>query len=399
LQNIFRKHLRDYATKILLANMPKAGAGGSLMAGGSGGGGGGQIGALASMTTNLTKDLKDFSTQGLIQNFQSMLREGDTVKVTPDERVFLCSVVVTSEYIIETTQQLESKLKEKVDPDFSGRISLAGEQNVYHGVISSCIQLLVQELETACEPPLGQMVKMAWSAVESVGDQSPYVTSLANVAKQTIPVVRDNLASSRKYFTQFCVKFAGRFIPKFLQSLYKCRPLSTVGAEQLLLDTHSVKTLLLDLPSVGSKVAKGKAPASYTKIVIKGMTKAEMTLKVVMSNDTGVQLQPKDFVDQYVKLVADPELAEFQKVLEMKGLRKLEQAPYLDIFKTVAPSLPAAGTDGPVSAGSSPVKSSGSLTNIASAAASANAAMQTPSTGEESRIKKLERLIKQGFDR
>ena len=44
----------------------------------------------------------------------------------------------------ETTQQLETKLKEKVDPDFSGRISLAGEQNVYHGVISSCIQLLVQ---------------------------------------------------------------------------------------------------------------------------------------------------------------------------------------------------------------------------------------------------------------
>ena len=94
---------------------------------------------------------------------------------------------------------------------------------------------MLQELETACEPPLTQMIKMQWSAVESVGDQSPYVTAIANVAKQTIPVVRDNLASSRKYFTQFCVKFAGRFIPKFLQSLYKCRPLSTVGAEQLLL--------------------------------------------------------------------------------------------------------------------------------------------------------------------
>ena len=53
--------------------------------------------------------------------------------------------------------------------------------------------------------------------------------------KQTIPLIRDNLASSRKYFTQFCIKFANTFIPKFLQNLYKCRPLSTVGAEQLLL--------------------------------------------------------------------------------------------------------------------------------------------------------------------
>ena len=61
--------------------------------------------------------------------------------------------------------------------------------------------------------------------------------------KQTIPLIRDNLASSRKYFTQFCIKFANTFIPKFLQNLYKCRPLSTVGAEQLLLGKSYVYLL------------------------------------------------------------------------------------------------------------------------------------------------------------
>lgn len=50
---------------------------------------------------------------------------------------------------------------------------------------------------------------------------------------------------------------------------------------QLLLDTHSLKTVLLDLPSIGSQVLR-KAPASYTKIVVKGMTRAEMILKVRM---------------------------------------------------------------------------------------------------------------------
>lgn len=48
---------------------------------------------------------------------------------------------------------------------------------------------------------------------------------------------------------------------------------------QLLLDTHSLKMVLLDLPSIGSQVVR-KAPASYTKIVVKGMTRAEMILKV-----------------------------------------------------------------------------------------------------------------------
>lgn len=51
-------------------------------------------------------------------------------------------------------------------------------------------------------------------------------------------------------------------------------------APQLLLDTHSLKMVLLDLPSIGSQVVR-KAPASYTKIVVKGMTRAEMILKVM----------------------------------------------------------------------------------------------------------------------
>ena len=148
--------------------------------------------------------------------------------------------------------------------------------------------------------------------------------------------------------------------------------------------------MLLDLPSLGSKVAKGKAPASYTKIVIKGMTKAEMTLKVVMSNPSD---PPKEFVEQYVKLVTEPDLAEFQKVLEMKGLRKLDQTAYLEIFKTVAPSVASAAAASDTEPTGSPVKAE------IEAAASSSLAPAGTATGEESRIKKLERLIKQGFDR
>lgn len=43
------------------------------------------------------------------------------------------------------------------------------------------------------------------------------------------------------------------FIPKFIQHIYKCK-LSTVGAEQLLLDTHSLKIVLQKLPSIDSQV-------------------------------------------------------------------------------------------------------------------------------------------------
>ena len=58
--------------------------------------------------------------------------------------------------------------------------------------------------------------------------------------------------------------------------MYKCKPVGTVGAEQLLLDTHSIKTCLLELPSIVDtghvKLPPGgrRAPQSYTKLVIKG---------------------------------------------------------------------------------------------------------------------------------
>lgn len=50
------------------------------------------------------------------------------------------------------------------------------------------------------------------------------------------------------------------FIPKFINHLYRCKPLNMIGAEQLLLDTHSLKTVLLDLPSITLTVSRKPPP-------------------------------------------------------------------------------------------------------------------------------------------
>uniref|UniRef100_A0A2K6RIF2 Vacuolar protein sorting-associated protein 53 homolog n=1 Tax=Rhinopithecus roxellana TaxID=61622 RepID=A0A2K6RIF2_RHIRO len=245
LTTIFQKYLREYAWKILSGNLPK--------------------------TTT--------SSGGL--TISSLLKEkegSEVAKFTLEELCLICSILSTAEYCLATTQQLEEKLKEKVDVSLIERINLTGEMDTFSTVISSSIQLLVQDLDAACDPSLTAMSKMQWQNVEHVGDQSPYVTSVILHIKQNVPIIRDNLASTRKYFTQFCIKFANSFIPKFITHLFKCKPISMVGAEQLLLDTHSLKMVLLDLPSIGSQVVR-KAPASYTKIVVKGMTRAEMILK------------------------------------------------------------------------------------------------------------------------
>lgn len=332
LTTIFQKYLREYAWKILSGNLPKT----------------------SSSSTGLT--------------ITSLLKEkegSEVAKFTTEELCLICSILSTAEYCLATTQQLEEKLKEKVDVTLTERINLTGEMDTFSTVISNSIQLLVQDLDSACDPALTAMSKMQWQNVEHVGDQSPYVTSIILHVKQNVPIIRDNLASTRKYFTQFCIKFANSFIPKFINHLFKCKPISMVGAEQLLLDTHSLKTVLLDLPSIGSQVVR-KAPASYTKIVVKGMTRAEMILKVVMAPHENSVV----FVDNYIKLLADCNTETFQKILEMKGLKRSEQSSMLDLFRQRLPNPP-----------------SGAENN--------SMALQTPTPEQESsRIRKLEKLIK-----
>ncbi|KZC09263.1 PREDICTED: vacuolar protein sorting-associated protein 53 homolog [Dufourea novaeangliae] len=312
LAETFQKYLREYALKILQNNLPKIG--------GSAG--------LATSMSSITRDFRDLSTSGFIQNFQSFLKEGENTRFSKEEQSRICCILTTAEYCLETTQQLEEKLREKTDKCYAEKINLSQEQDIFHNVISNCIQLLVQDLESACESALTAMTKVQWSVIEVVGDQSNYVNTIVAHLRQTIPTIRDRLSSCRKYFTQLCVKFSSSFIVKLVQQLYKCKPLNTVGAEQLLLDVHMLKTALLDLPSTGYQVQR-KAPATYTKVVVKGMATAEMILKIVMSPIE----TPKDFVKQCRMRLPDLQAPEFQKILDMKGLKKTEQVLLLEQFK------------------------------------------------------------------
>lgn len=108
-----------------------------------------------------------------------------------------------------------------------------------------------------------------------------------------------------------------------------------MGCEQLLLDTHSLKTVLLELPTIESQVNR-KAPASYSKTVLKGMSKAEMIIKICQWPMTNAN-QHALFIEQYLKLLPDNTLAEFHKICDMKGIKRVDQAILVDLYKKMAP--------------------------------------------------------------
>ncbi|CAF0997701.1 unnamed protein product [Brachionus calyciflorus] len=331
----FQKYLREYANKVLSNSLPKLSSS--------------SLSSYSSISGAATNLLQNFQIQNMLKESQgstiSNPLSSESKKLNETEICRICSILCTAEYCLDTTQQLEDKLREKVsvssmygliiklDPKQvelnSKKINLNNEKDIFSGVISNCIQLLVQDLENSCEPALTAMSKISWQTYSTVGDQSTYVTAVINHLKNFVPLVRDNLVNSRKYFTQFCSKFANNLMHKYLNNIFKCKLVSQAGIEQLLLDTHSLKTALMDMPTVNSSVSR-KAPSTYSKIILKEMGRAEMILKSLMTPGEPAVA----FVDNYLRLITDHDLETFRAVVEMKGYKKNDLNFYLEIFKS-----------------------------------------------------------------
>ena len=147
------------------------------------------------------------------------------------------------------------------------------------------------------------------------------------------------------------------------------------------------------------------------------MTRAEMMLKVVMSKIDS----PRDYVEYYLKLLQDTDSGMFQKLLDMKGMKKHDQIPLIDLFRARVSQMQESNRA--QSGGSSHVLESGSSSsmNAASAVIGTNqtnihesvgasslgaAGQQTSSShhhqepaveNESSRMRRLEKLIKRKF--
>lgn len=198
------------------------------------------------------------------------------------------------------------------------------------------------------------------------------MSTLISTFHQLFPVIRENLHDLPSQYYNVCTRFCTTFIAKFISNLFKCKPLSHGGAEQLLLDSHTLKKILLDLPEY--KASSGnKIPQSYSSTVINGMTKAEMILKIVLVSST----PPEMFVENYFKLFHEKDISEFQKILDMKGIKKSESAILSELFRKKCLNLGGDSVEVDAANGETEIQD-----------AELNSAL------DSSRIKKLEKLIK-----
>ncbi|KAL2555498.1 Vacuolar protein sorting-associated protein 53 A [Forsythia ovata] len=248
-----------------------------------------------------------------------------------DERV-ICYIVSTAEYCHKTSGELAENVSKIIEPQFVDMIDMSEVQDEFSAVITKALITLVHGIETKFDAEMAAMTRVPWGTLESVGDQSEYVNAINTILTTSIPVLGSLL--SPIYFQFFLDKLASSLGPRFYINIFKCKQISETGAQQMLLDTQAVKTILLDIPSLGKQTS---GASSYSKFVSREMSKAEALLKVILSSVDSV-------ADTYCALLPEGTHAEFQRILDLKGLKRTDQQSILDDYnkrgaRTTQPSI------------------------------------------------------------
>ncbi|KAI8556085.1 hypothetical protein RHMOL_Rhmol05G0224700 [Rhododendron molle] len=221
----------------------------------------------------------------------------------------------------------------------------------FSAVITKALVTLVHGLETKFDAEMAAMTRIPWATLESVGDQSAYINSINTILTSSIPVLGRLL--SPIYFQFFLDKLASSLGPRFYLNIFKCKQISETGAQQPYLKgiclheyqdvvghsgykDHSSgysppwKTGEFILVNNMNSLTSGAS--NYSKFVSREMSKAEALLKVILS--------PIDSVaDTYRALLPEGTPSEFQRILELKGLKRADQQSILDDFDKRGPEI------------------------------------------------------------
>ncbi|EGC31747.1 hypothetical protein DICPUDRAFT_57519 [Dictyostelium purpureum] len=222
----------------------------------------------------------------------------------------ICLIINTAEFCRKTAGQMTDGFKKLIDEKYKDQIDLKDVQNEFSSIIAKGVKSLVSGLEAKLDPHLLSMTRTDWGEkYQYVGDNSPYVNEVVGIIADQIQI--ELVWLSVDHYKYFCDLFAGSFVLRITQSIYKCGRVSEIGAQGILLDITTIKTILLELPN---KVKDNRSNNRYTKLVNKEFSKAENLLKVV-GCPTNL------LVETYKELFPDGSDQDFQKIMDLKGYK------------------------------------------------------------------------------
>ncbi|KAF1912561.1 Vps53-like protein [Ampelomyces quisqualis] len=275
---------------------------------------------LLELSTTFAKYLEQYAQQVL---YYLLSEKSGPQGPSIDDAILILN---TADYCYVTCNQLEEKIKGRIDDELGEKVDLQSQADAFMGIASATVRILVRKVEIACEPSWREMRNTPWSKLESVGDQSTYVSELLRNVKETSSKILKYL-HKQQYARAFCDNLVDLMASTYIANIVQCKPIAEAGAEQMLLDSYVLKKGFTELPTLNEEA--GTAPqSSFVKRVTQSMSKIDPLLKTLQVRPS----PPEALVQAYLIHIADKSDTNFRKILDLKGIRKADQTQLIDLF-------------------------------------------------------------------
>ncbi|EGY15662.1 uncharacterized protein VDAG_06826 [Verticillium dahliae VdLs.17] len=280
---------------------------------------------LLDLAKTLAKYLDEYAQQVLL----SFLSRGGA-QGPPLQDIVM--VMNTADFWSTNANQLEENIRKRIDPEFRDRVDLSSQADAFLGVASAAVLALVRTVEHECAGAWREMRNTNWGAMESVGDQSSYVGELLRAVNGKAEAVL-GLVVKQQYARAFCDNLVDHLASAYIANIVQCKPVTEVAAEQMLLDKYVMTKAFEGLLSFHNRSGEAQAqaqapPAGFVKRVAHTMNRIDPLLKTLQVRPS----PPEGLVQAYLIHIADRSDVNFKKILDLKAVRKQDQAHLLELF-------------------------------------------------------------------
>lgn len=246
----------------------------------------------------------------------------------------ICLVLNTADYCSQTVLQLEEKIKSLIEPkELSEQVEFENPNNGFLQLIIYCINLLFYKIENDIQISWRELSNFNWKLLNEVTGESRYMGSLKSIIKEDCLMIFKKI-SKIIYIRNLIDKLVEMLLKNIIINIVKLEPISVIMAEQFKLDLQELKTFINILPTWTEGGDKILSSSSFKTSINTKFKNIDNLMKILM-----VSSKPMDtFINSYFSIIGDSSFANFMKVLQLKGVLKLEvlekdKFKYMDMFK------------------------------------------------------------------
>ena len=248
-----------------------------------------------------------------------------------DDFTPICYLINTCDYCITTIGALTTSVQEKIEEKYQNNISYDDIVGKFREIYKKCFDLLSTDLKNNVEIQLQQgIVKKNWMLSNSGShDSNSFVVSISKNLNEEFQFIKNIL---QEEFLCHYLNVVPKIISQALITyLYKIKKINELGAQEILTNIGELKNIILNLYYIVVKPVPGQNKENDSRynclnmILKKELSRVENRLKTLASIVS-------EFGNAYKNFVEDKSREDFDKLLQLRGIRKNDIIDYEKIF-------------------------------------------------------------------